>query len=97
MSAVPLIWERVEIRVVGQSLVKCRVEDRDLRESRAEDFARGLYAAYVRGVMQRRKLYAVLYPAQDLVRNRDRVCKLLAAVNDPMSDRVNVRHATDGL
>ena len=94
---VPLIRQRVKVRVVGQRLVKRRVEDRDLREPRAEDLARRLYAADVRGVVQRRELYAVLYPAQHVFRNRDRMREVLAAVHDPVPDRVNVRHAPHGL
>ena len=95
VAAIPLIWERVEVRVVGKRLVKRRVEDCDLRQPNAEDFARGLYAANVGGVVQRREFDAVLYAAQNLVRYRDRMREALAAVHDAVADGVNVGDALD--
>ena len=93
VAAIKLIRQRVEKRFFGQSLVKRRVENGDLRQTRAENFAGGVNASDIRRIMERRKLDAVFDAAQNFVGNQCRFGKFFAAVNDAMPDGVNVREA----
>ena len=75
--------------------MKSRVENGDLRQTRAECLAGGGNAFDVRRIMQRRKLDAVFDAAQNFVGNQCRFGKFFAAVNDSMPDGVNIGKAFD--
>src|SRR5690606_4403783 len=61
VAPVHLVRNRVEKRALGERVVERRVEHGNLRNSGAEGCARGLDAAKVRGIVQRRQVYVVLY------------------------------------
>src|SRR6185369_17562954 len=93
VSPIELIGDRIQISSLGQRLMKRGIENRDLGQSRSEELARGLNAFYVRGVVQRRKVDAILDAAQDFVVYQNRVSESLTAVNHAMSDGMNVGDA----
>jgi hypothetical protein len=88
---VKLVRQRVEESAFRQALVKGRVEDGGLRQSRSEHFARGNYPLDVRGIVQGRQVYAVLYASQDIVSDEHGVREALAAVYNPVAYGVYVR------
>ena len=95
VAAIELVRQRVKISVVGQRLMKRRVEDGGLRQSCAEDFTRRLDALDVRRIVQRSQVDAILYPAQYFVRDEDRMREAFAAMHDAMADGVDISDALD--
>jgi hypothetical protein len=69
--------------------VERRVEDRDLRLSRAEELAAGPDAPKVVRVVEWRELDARLDPGLDVGVDENRILESLAAVHDSVADRVD--------
>ena len=79
VAAVKLVGKRVKKRFFGQSLVKSRIENSDLRDAFTENFDGGANSFDVRRIMQRRKFDAIFDAAQNFVSNNYRFGKAFAA------------------
>ena len=95
MPTVQLIRDRVQVRDVGQAVMKRRVEDRHLRHAGPEYGARRGDAAQVVRVVQRRELDQLFQLAAHRVVDARRVREALAAVHHPMPDCFDLADAVD--
>ena len=93
MAAVELVWDRVQVGIVGQRLMERGVKDCDLRQPDAEQLACSADAFQVARIVQRCQLNAILDPAEHFVGNEDRVRESFAAMHNPVSDGVQVGDA----
>ncbi len=87
VAAVELQRDCVEIGLLGEGLVKCRVEDGYVRDV-TEELLAGLDAAIVGRIVQGRKGEAVADCLLDVIINEHRLGDLLSAVDDAVADGV---------
>ena len=90
-----LIGDGVQIRMLGHGLVEGGVEHRHLGHVVAQDGPAGLDADDVGRIMQRRQGGAVLHRLHDLVGDEDGAGEALAAVDHPVTHRVDLLHGGD--
>ena len=90
-----LIGDGVQIGVLRHGLVEGSVEHRCLGHVVAQHRPAGLDADDVGGVMQRRQGGAVLHRLHHLIGNQDGVGKAFAAVDHPVTHRVDLLHGGD--
>src|SRR5262249_1760464 len=74
-------------------LVKGSVKNRDLGKARTKDVSCGLNTLYICRVVQRCKLDAILNTAKHLIGYENRLREPLTAVNDSMSNGMDISNA----
>ncbi len=95
VAQVEMIRNRVQIRALRQRVVKRRIENRHLRNPRAQQLAHRANSPEIRGIVQGGEVDAIFDSAHNLVGNEDGIRKKFTAVHHAMSDRVNVTHTLD--
>src|SRR5262245_44580561 len=95
VTAVELIGDRVQIRRLGQSLMKGSIENCDLRESGAKHLARSEYAFDIRRIVERRELHAIFNGLQHLIADQHRLLEVFSPMDHAVPDCMDVGNTFD--
>src|SRR5262245_35044610 len=93
VTAIELIRNCVKISPFWKSLMKSSVKNRNLGKAWTKDVPCGLNTLYICRVVQRCQLDAIFDAAKHLLGYENRVSEPLTAVNDSMSNRVDIGDA----
>src|SRR6185369_6591922 len=95
MTSIQLIRQSVKERMFRQCLMKCRIEDGDLRQRSAQSRARREDALDIRRVMKRRELNAVFNAAQYFIGYQYGAGEAFATVYYAMTNSMNIGNTVD--